>query len=495
MRVLSLFDGMSGGLTALKRAGVPVTSYKASEVDKYAIKVAMKNHPEIEQLGSVTDVTAERVGEVDLLIGGFPCQSFSFSGKMAGMSTKDGEKIFTLERYLELKSLGFEFEGQSYLFWELVRILGETKPKYFLLENVRMKKEWQDVISNVLGVQPIFINSALVSAQNRPRLYWTDIPNVSQPVDKGIILADILEDGITDRLSEGEFVYMSRERQPGKDRFGFHTNRPDGKAACLTANMYKGVPYGVVGPIGCAIRGRPNDDGINIQQLELRKDDKSNALTTVQKDTLVCEYDETSPVILQVGRGKNVGGVKAVDGKVPTLTANSWEHNNFVGFPEKVTSASVVGRKLTEDGTRDDYNPDIKIQQYLEVSESEKSRCLTTVEKDSLIAIDMDPGRYDPNTGCKVAGRIPELNGHDYVKRVYSDEGKSPSLCASSGGNLEPKVTTGRHRWRKLTVKECELLQTFEPGYTEGVSDSQRRKMLGNGWTVDVIAHIFKGLK
>tara|TARA_R100000544_G_C2213971_1_gene53517 strand:+ start:208 stop:1041 length:834 start_codon:yes stop_codon:yes gene_type:complete len=176
MKVLSLFDGMSCARIALDRAAIPVTSYKASELDKYAIKVSHENYPDIEQLGDVCDVKAKDVGEVDLLIGGSPCQDLSFAGKGKGL--KEGTR--------------------SSLFFEFVRLKNELNPKYFILENVRMKQENQDIISEYLGVKPKQFNSSLVSAQNRNRLFWTNI-DFDLPDDKGIILADILENGITDR--------------------------------------------------------------------------------------------------------------------------------------------------------------------------------------------------------------------------------------------------------------------------------------------------------
>ena len=175
MNVLSLFDGMSCGQIALDRIGLPVTNYYASEVDKYAITIAKKNFPNTIHVGDVRDVKAEDLEPIDLLIGGSPCQGFSFAGKQ----------------------LNFD-DPRSQLFWEYVRLLKELKPKYFLLENVRMKQESMDVITEALGVEPIEINSALVSAQNRKRLYWTNIP-FDMPEDKGIVLDDILEDGFVDR--------------------------------------------------------------------------------------------------------------------------------------------------------------------------------------------------------------------------------------------------------------------------------------------------------
>jgi DNA-cytosine methyltransferase len=176
MNVLSLFDGMSCGQIALNKLGIKYDNYFASEIDKYAIQVTQKNYPNTKQLGSVVDVKGEDLPNIDLLIGGSPCQGFSFAGKQ----------------------LNFE-DPRSKLFFEFVRILKECKPKYFLLENVKMKKEYQDVITKHLGVEPIEINSNLVSAQNRERLYWTNIPNIKQPTDKKLYLKDVVEIGEVNR--------------------------------------------------------------------------------------------------------------------------------------------------------------------------------------------------------------------------------------------------------------------------------------------------------
>lgn len=170
MNVLSLFDGMSCGQIALDRVGITVNNYFASEIDKYAIKVTQKNYPKTKQVGDVAKVKGAELPKIDLLISGSPCQGFSFAGRQ----------------------LNFD-DPRSKLFFEFVRLLQETQPKHFLLENVNMKKEYQSAISHILGVEPIEINSALVSAQNRRRLYWTNIPNVDQPEDKKIYLKDVLE--------------------------------------------------------------------------------------------------------------------------------------------------------------------------------------------------------------------------------------------------------------------------------------------------------------
>lgn len=166
--VLSLFDGMSCGQIALNRVGVEYENYYASEIKKHAIKVTQHNYPDTIQLGDVTKIKGSDLPKIDLLIGGSPCQSFSRAGDNAG------------------------FNGKSGLFYEYVRLLKECNPKHFLLENVKMKKQWQDIISEELGCEPIKINSNLVSAQNRERLYWTNIP-VLELQDKGIFIEDILD--------------------------------------------------------------------------------------------------------------------------------------------------------------------------------------------------------------------------------------------------------------------------------------------------------------
>lgn len=221
MNVLSLFDGISCGQLALQRAGVKVDNYYASEVDKYAIQITKTNFPNTIELGSVTDIDCTTLPKIDLLIGGSPCQSFSFAGKRKGMSTKDEQEVLTLDHYLQLKNDGYEFEGQSYLFWEYMRILTEIKPKYFLLENVLMEEKWLKVISKTLGVHPIKICSSLVSAQNRKRLYWSNIgmqPTglfgylfsvIKEPKDKGIYLNDILENNVSDKYFISERMIKS----------------------------------------------------------------------------------------------------------------------------------------------------------------------------------------------------------------------------------------------------------------------------------------------
>ena len=183
INVLSLFDGMSCGQIALDKLGIKVNNYFASEIDKYAIQVTKHNYPNTKHIGDVTKVKGVCLPSIDLLIGGSPCQGFSFAGKQ----------------------LNFD-DPRSKLFFEFVRLLEETKPKYFLLENVKMKKEHEQVITKYLDVEPILINSALLTAHNRPRLYWTNIPNVEQPSDKGICFEQIRD------LQIENYEYISDEK-------------------------------------------------------------------------------------------------------------------------------------------------------------------------------------------------------------------------------------------------------------------------------------------
>jgi DNA (cytosine-5)-methyltransferase 3A len=225
MNVLSLFDGMSCGQIALERAGIKVNNYFASEIDPYAIKIAKKNYPDTIHLGDVSKIHFIRYNypiKIDLLIGGSPCQDLSFANE---------------------EKLGLEGK-KSNLFWEFVRLLEETKARYFLLENVRMEKRWQNVISKALGVEPIKINSSLVSAQSRNRLYWTNIPNVGQPTDKNLDFVDILEQEVPSK-----YFYLPKsleyfDRAEMNRRFVNYLDNKKGK--CVTANFRKAAPYNVV---------------------------------------------------------------------------------------------------------------------------------------------------------------------------------------------------------------------------------------------------------
>lgn len=214
--VLSLFDGMSCGQIALERAGIKYNNYFASEIDKYAIKITQHNYPNTIQIGDIINVKGSSLPKIDLLIGGSPCQGFSFSGKMLNFN-----------------------DPRSKLFFDFVRLIDETKPKYFLLENVVMKKEYEKVISDCLGVSPILINSNLVSAQNRKRLYWTNIPNITPPEDKGIVWGMIKEHDVADNFYYTEKGLDWIRRYSKKTGKKFSIWGPNDKCQMIEASHFK----------------------------------------------------------------------------------------------------------------------------------------------------------------------------------------------------------------------------------------------------------------
>ena len=364
LNVLSLFDGMSAGMIALERAGIKVQNYYASEIDKHAIKVSKANYPSIIQLGDVTSVDVSKLPKIDLLIGGSPCQGFSLAGKQIAFDDPRSKLYFEYERILK----------------ELKLINPNIK---FLLENVKMKQEFKDVITSRLGVEPIAINSNLVSAQNRYRLYWTNIKGITQPEDKGIYLNDVLQEDVNEKylIKAGRLKWLNQFGEV-KEKEGYVAFNPT-KAKCLT------------------VRSEP-----------------------------------------------------------------SW-NTTYVVQPVR-----EVGRRLDSNGIRCDDDKSLPITRQYEVGTSQKSNCLTTVQKDSLLI-------QWPHGSNK--GGLRAING------------KTPALTTSAWPANNLLLNEGLVR--KLTPVECERLQTVPDGYTSCVSDSQRYKMLGNGWTVDVIAHIFQGLK
>jgi DNA (cytosine-5)-methyltransferase 3A len=435
MNVLSLFDGMSCGQQALERIGIKVDNYFASEIDKYAIQVTMANYPNTKQLGSVINVNGYDLPKIDLLIGGSPCQSFSFAGKRKGMSTKDEQEILTLEHYLKLKSEGFEFEGQSYLFWEYMRLLNEVKPKYFLLENVMMGEKWEKVLSKAIGVNPIMINSSLVSAQNRKRLYWTNIGMqpmglfgdlesiIEQPKDKNILLKDILQSDVDEKYFLSEKAIDKINRYNNSER----SLNDNDKSLCLAAGYFK--------------QGRDNQ-------------------------LIVHNTQKRDPNRPSIQKNKNAGGsghLSRNDGKTYCLDT---QNSNAVEI--------VAMRGRGEKGN---------IEQQLETNGTNKSNSLTTIQKDNLVRQVKQLSTNNKSNG----GTQPYQQD-----RIYDINGISPAL-QSQLTNGSTMINTSRIR--RLTPIECERLQTVADNYTNHVSDSQRYKMLGNGWTVDVIAHIFNYLK
>ena len=433
MNVLSLFDGMSCGQQALERAGIKVNNYFASEIDKYAIQVTMANYPNTKQLGSVVNVDGYSLPKIDILIGGSPCQSFSFAGKRKGMSTKDEQEILTLEHYLELKAEEFEFEGQSYLFWEYMRLLNEVKPKYFLLENVMMGERWEKVLSKAIGVKAIMINSALISAQNRQRLYWTNIglePQglfgdlesiIKQPKDKGILLKDILEKNVSDK-------YFLTEKAVNRINTYNNSERSlddNGKSLCLAAGDFK--------------QGRDN-------QLIVHN--------TMPRSTLT-GFAGSGPL------SRNDGKTYCLD----TGQTNAIEIFNNRRLNETISKHQ---NDLKHGTLIDSYNQTIHNDKSITISTRVNASHQTHIVDQEILGGDF---RYD--------------EGYR-----WREGGKSGTLCtnADSFAKINSQI-------RRLTPVECERLQTVKDNYTAHVSDSQRYKMLGNGWTVDVIVHILSYLK
>jgi DNA-cytosine methyltransferase len=472
--VLSLFDGISCGQEALRKAGISTRIYLASEIEKYPKQITRKNHPLTVQLGDVTKVVADDLPHVNLLMGGSPCQGFSFAGKQ----------------------LNFD-DPRSALFFEFVRLLKECKPDYFLLENVMMKQEYQDVITEHLGVEPVMINSSLLSAQNRKRLYWTNIPGVSQPDDEGLFLQDILDYEEDKTLSDKEMAFMLRSESTKKHlpRLKARARYENQKSNTLTYSMHKGVPYGVVGIT------QPKDKGIllkdvldysvtetlsdeamaymlrsesttkNIPRLGARaryENQKSNTLTTSLGSVphgVVGITQPREPKVLIVPEKVKV---RKHEVDIPKLQALLKEHRK----PMREISKSLNVKKTTvEHWFRTDNCfsiPDadvwFNLKEYLNINTDEFDASITEFE--------IRDGRYD------------------MADRVYNPEYKAPTVVASNVSKVLTPPT-----YRKLTPKECERLQTLPDNYTEGVSNSQRYRALGNGWTVDVIVHILQGLK
>ena len=432
INVLSLFDGMSCGQIALDRLGVKVNKYYASEIDKYAMTIAKKNYPNIEHIGDVTQVDGTKLDKIDLMIGGSPCQGFSFAGKQLNFS-----------------------DPRSALYFEFVRLLKETKPKYFLLENVRMKKEFQAVITKDLGVEPIMINSSLLSAQNRVRLYWTNIPNVTQPNDLGIVLKDIIEDGVTDRT----------------------------KSHCLDANYFKGGNLKsyfekhrrqlIFSKDGLCHVGDADLKGNDSIKRVYHPDGKSPTLTTMQGGHREPKVLVKSIQVGTVNKGGQGDRIYSPEGKGISLTAQS-------GGTAGNGNMLIVGGAF-----RGRYQEDGSTKQELEIRPDEKTNTVTTVQKDNvlIIAEATKKGYTEIEDGNCFDATFPTSK----TRRGRNMKDKSNCLTAANYDYMRYEHPT----YRKLTCLECERLMTVPDNYTEGVSNTQRYKMLGNGWSVDVIKHIF----
>jgi DNA (cytosine-5)-methyltransferase 3A len=479
MNVLSLFDGCSGGQQALDRLGVKVDNYFASEIDKYAIQVTMANYPNTKQLGSVVNVDGYSLPKIDLLLGGSPCQSFSFAGKRKGMSTKCETEILTLEHYLELKAEGYEFEGQSYLFWEYMRLLNECKPTYFLLENVEMGEKWEKVLSKAIGVNGIHINSALVSAQNRKRIYWTNIglePSglfgdlesiIEQPKDRGILLKDVLETEVDEKYFLSEKM-INTVTGP--------LSRTDGKTYCLDTGNTNAVEINVF-------------DGYNNR---MRTDEKCGSITQH------CSRDGMTNGFKVVVPNTNAVEIVAMRGRTENK-GQDWHNSNHI---QKLESRND-GKTNSITGVAKDN----LVRQVKQISTNNKSNGGTQpYQQDRIYDIDgISPALNTDGRGHAVevvlTSKDKRLKQTIDVNNLVYGEVKALDVYNQSIHNRYPTLKDPKHndralfdgsRIRRLTPIECERLQTVADNYTNHVSDSQRYKMLGNGWTIDVIAHILK---
>lgn len=428
MNVLSLFDGISCGRLALERAGIKVDKYYASEIDKYAIQVAQKNYQDTIQIGDVTKLNYLELLDIDMVIGGSPCQDLSIAKQ-----NREGLR-----------------GARSGLFWKYVEALEVIKPKWFLLENVAsMRNEDRDAITETLRkiypeTECIMINSALVSAQQRKRYYWTNW-HVEQPQDKGILLKDILESGQVIRGDKSHAVISSAGRTT--EREYFKKNQGDLKAYCLDANYYKGgsLEHNLekhnreLVAVPCAMRTREDELG-KFKRLETKDDNKANSLTSVQTDSMVC---------MPVPEATKKGYTEIEQGNCVDLT--------------QMSSKTRRGRNMKD-----------------------KSNCLTAGECQF----------YQYMTPVRI-GELDGL-GKGQANRIYSVRGKSVCLNANGGGGgaktglYKVDLPDGDYIIRKLTPMECERLQTIPDNFTSGISNTQRYKAIGNGWTVDVIAHILK---
>ena len=452
MKVLSLFDGMACGMIAMNLAGVDVESYDAYEIDKYAVKTAQHNFPMIREHGDVFAADFTQYEGVDFMVGGSPCTYWSIA------QTKNRETVAS--------GIGWE------LFSQYVRALHEAKPKYFIYENNKlMSKEIRASIDKEFGFEAVCINSALVSAQNRQRLYWVgkrnadgtySKVNVEQPEDRGILLRDILETGACWRE----------------------------KSYTLEANYYKGGNLTslqkqsghrlmVAEPVCVAERGRYSGDNGEIEQhFETRDDGKTNTLTTVQKDNQVIEpiriatiendaknqtfdsqqYRVYSPDAKSVTLCGNGGGVGAKTGlyAVPFQEANYQIINGTNIF---ITDRAI--RQGDESGT--------KQGKYVYLPTTDKSNTISSGQAHNEKIL------------------VPAPNGK--WRKVYVVQDGFINL---DGKQYPIKLTDGCYIIRKLTVRECMRLQTVPETYEFPVSNSQAYKMLGNGWTCEVIAHLIR---
>lgn len=556
MKILSLFDGMACGMLAMMHAGVTVDSYDAYEIDKYAVKTAEHNFPQIRERGDVFKADFTEYEGVDFVVGGSPCTYWSIAQTKNRETTASG--------------MGWE------LFSQYVRAVREAKPRYFIYENNKsMSKDIRKSITETFGFEPICINSALVSAQNRQRLYWVGIrqadgsyrkADIEQPADRGIMLKDVLDGAYSEDLTGNDKAYTLTASYNGdcawntiersqRSMVAVPIDTVDGKSHTITSTYYKASnsptsEFGsekrrqrVAEPVCVASRGRKPDDpsdrtaGMPTEQrFEAREDGKTNTLTTVSKDNLIAEnigcichtiqqevtvrkYEcdiEALKSLLRDHKNATCKEIAKKIGKPQTLVDHWFRNDKSFAVPDADVWDDLKTILNIETDKFDRYIKEFEIRDGVYEKANRcydvraKMSTLTTSSNDSVI-IPVRVGTYPTSDG-----RTP----NSQANRIYSTDGKSTTISAQGGGwgaktgryavsgqtyevkdgkiNIKGKqypikLADGFYNIRKLTVSECKRLQTVPEWYDFScVSDTQAYKMLGNGWTVEVIAHLIR---
>ena len=591
VKILSLFDGMACGMIAMQLAGVEVESYDAYEIDKYAIKTAQHNFPMIKEHGDVFSADFTQYEGVDFLIGGSPCTYWSIA------QTKNRETVAS--------GMGWE------LFSQYVRALHEAKPKYFIYENNKsMSKDIRASIDKAFGFEAVLINSALVSAQNRQRLYWVgrrnedgtySKVNVEQPADRGILLKDVLDSAVardmaaepvclryerTEEAKRCRKAYEAHEIKHGYNELNELHPRPDGKTNTLTTVLKDNQ---IMEPVCVAERGRMYCG--QPQHYEARTDGKTNTLTSVEKDNRVaepinvtadgkaqclratCYKDGIRNIIANevdkktgvaepvkvgyVGNGGQGNRVYSVNGKAVAQTAQSGGMGSNTGLyampldgfiPGERTVGSqmeflggingrhekwledgknysrnfsqghrlygVNGKSVTQTAQACGYagNTGLYAIPTMPVKEA-TAKGYTEIECGDCVDLSMPNSktRSGRNMADKANCMQTSNDFYQYVAYAieFDDDGRPIKAICKDGkeitiyevrdgkitikGKQYPiKLKDGYYIIRKLTVSECKRLQTVPEWYEFPVSDSQAYKMLGNGWTCEVIAHLIR---
>lgn len=489
LNVLSLFDGMSCGQQALERSGIKYNKYYASEIDKYAIQVTQHNYPDTIQLGSVTEVDVTKLDYINLLIGGSPCQSFSFAGKRNGMTTTCNEEIYTLDRYLELKSDGFQFEGESYLFWEYMRILTDIRKcnpdVLFLLENVEMGSKWERVLSEAIGIFGVHINSALVSAQSRKRIYWTNIrtkeeglfgelhSDIPQPEDRGILLKDILEDEVDEKYyvsSKSMMNFITDEWRINKS----YTQINGEKSLPQMARQYSSWCGDY---IYVAMRDRGEN---NEQQLEPQSSGKTNTLTSVQKDNFVMQINPDFMLYEGVDFRKNyavIGGGYEQDNRAYYENGKSGTLDLKSESRQKVLMNNARIRRLTP----------VECERLQTVS---SNSCTINIElcldqaKSYVNVVEKSPRLL------KLVSSAEKIESSEFVKNaVMSILQKSQQIKYIAQENADTPIQKQTNKCTEDSQKEANIIAE----YAENTSMSQNRRLEGGSVPLNAFINITEG--